>query len=57
MTDEQIRTAIAVLNAYIAGGLSLNNDILDELETAIEEAFNASLPDESDDYEYLGPSF
>jgi len=53
MTDEQIRTAIAVLKAYTAGELSLDNDILDELETAIEEAFNASLPDEAEDYDQI----
>lgn len=58
MTDDQIRTAIAVLKAYADGELSLDNDILDELETAIEAAFNASLPNErDDDYEHLGLSF
>ena len=54
MTDDQVRTAIAVLNAYARGELLLDNDILDELETAIETAFNSSLPDEQDDYDAPG---
>lgn len=53
MNDEQIRTAIAVLEAYTAGDLSLDNDILQMLEDAIEAAFNSSLPDEADDYEQI----
>jgi hypothetical protein len=48
MNDEQIRTAIAVLKAYTASELSLDNDILADLEQAIEEAFNAGLADVMD---------
>lgn len=51
ITDDDVRTAIAVLNAYVAGTLALDNDILDELDTAIEVAFNAKLGDEPGDYE------
>ncbi len=51
--DEQVRAAIAVLNAYARGELSLDNDILDELETAIDAAFNSSLPDEAEDYDQI----
>ena len=57
MTDDQVRTAIAVLEAYANGELALDNDILDQLEQAIEAAFNNSLPDEHDDYEHLGLSY
>jgi hypothetical protein len=50
-TDDDVRAAIAVLKAYADGELSLDNDILDELEQAIEAAFNSSLPDQAEDYD------
>lgn len=56
MTDEQVQTAIAVLKAYAMGDLSLDNDILDELDQAIEGAFNAMASD-SGDYPDDDPSF
>lgn len=46
----EIRTTIAVLKAYAAGELSLENDLLAELEQAIEAAFNSMGPGEHDDY-------
>jgi hypothetical protein len=49
--DEQVRTAIGVLNAYVSGDLSLDNELLDELDTALEAAFNAMTDDGPDDYE------
>ena len=39
MTDEQVRTTIDVLKAYVAGTLALDNDLLEQLENAIEAAF------------------
>lgn len=38
MSDEQIRTAIAVLKAYVNGTLA--TDLCDELDEAIEDAYN-----------------
>lgn len=38
MTDEQVQIAIDVLNAYADGTLS--TDLCDELDAAIERAFN-----------------
>lgn len=48
MTDDQVRTAIAVLRAYAHEELSLDNDILDELDDAIEAAFAAKVGPEID---------
>jgi hypothetical protein len=51
MTDEQVQTAIAVLNAYTNGELLLDSDPLDALERAIEAAFNAMGAGGDGDYE------
>ena len=57
MNEEQIRIAIAVLKAYTACELLLDDGILIELDTAIEEAFNSSLPSDPDDYPDDDPGF
>jgi hypothetical protein len=43
VNDEQVRTCIAVLKAFAAGALSLDNDILEDLENAISDAFNQGM--------------
>ena len=40
ISDGQVITACAVLHAYTNEELSLDNDLLDELEDAIEKAFD-----------------
>jgi hypothetical protein len=48
MNDEQIRTCIAVLKAFTAGELSLDNGILEDLENAISDAYNQGMIDHFD---------
>jgi hypothetical protein len=48
MNDEQIRTAIAVLKAFAASELSLNDGILEDLENAISDAYNQGMVEHYD---------
>lgn len=51
MSDDQVRTAIAVLKAYADG--TLRTDLCDELDGAIEAAWNVLLTEQTgDDHEY-----
>lgn len=54
ITDEQVKTAIAVLRAYVDG--SLSTDLCDDLDAAIEAAWTELLAHQppDDDYEYMG---
>lgn len=49
ITDGQVKTAIAVLRAYVDG--TLQTDLCDELDAAIEAAWNALLDDKVCDYD------
>lgn len=45
MTEGQIRVALAVLRAYVEGNIGdVEEGLLEELETAIEQAFDAMNP-------------
>jgi hypothetical protein len=50
-SDEQVRTAISMLKAYAASLLRLDNELLDELDKAIEAAWNAMTEHMDGDYE------
>jgi hypothetical protein len=45
ITEGQVRVTIAILCAYTAGELALEGELLDKLEDAIEEAFDARCDD------------
>lgn len=46
ITEEQVKTAIAVLRAYAAETLQIDsNDLVDELDAAIEAAFDRRMTD------------
>lgn len=47
ITDDQVKTAIAVLRAYVDG--SLQTDLCDELDDAIIQAWDTWLSDHPDD--------
>jgi len=50
MGDEKVQTAIDVLKAYVDGTLA--TDLCDELDDAIEKAFNVMVAEmDSGDYE------
>jgi hypothetical protein len=53
ITDEQVKTAIAVLKAYVDG--SLATDLCDELDEAIEAAWTELLAHQPPDDDYETP--
>lgn len=55
MTDEQVHIAIAVLKAYIAG--TLQTDLCDELDDAIDQAARIMYSQDNEDYPDDDPGF